>query len=739
MVKLNNQLPIVRPVIEGGNGRINYNHGKKNKIRDNPMGMGSPQQLFMNPRLFLLVACLWPLVVLALFTASAPGQKDSRAVVSDPSALSQQESSIANNKNGFNLRNVLDRVDIMGYGPTHPRVAFVVVGEDRNALIQSIESIFSNTDMKRIFIICAVLDGHAEDPKLVKKLHKIENGSVPHWHGLKSHVHLKGSDIQKLGNGDGDDDDDEEENSHSPKIHVLFNPKRKGLTASRSYATEFIQILVNTHESAGFKSPDEDVILLLLQGGSKFNDHKWLQEVTPALIVPPPLLGLRNKEVAMKIANAISFHVEGAGKRTSFDKHFAPIITDATTSDINQSSGRNFPTPALNGAAIAMRLDTYLNLPMLDLSLMDNWLANLDLALNLWLCADGIDVIDDVEVTPPSKEIYSTTPMSHEQVARFASVYMDDLFRQRFFQAAYSTDTRLDWETDVARIRQSGTAQTVFKKCRTFEWYIKEVNTDLSGILEEELKEDHRFDPHSVQPEHVSSLERKEKSMEEIHIEPPEVKEEIEKEDNREPPIIKEEIDKENTKVLKKKPLRPLRPENLEIAQNPQMIDISFVDVSDGHQEHPHLGALDANGVSGYIHNETVLRMKPPAFYLDEKEMKMGCSKVDDNYRMMSERIVVETDYDKTMDDSGQKRDKIFCFVYTIESGHPKIPNIRETWGSKCDGFMVASNKTDIAIGAVNIPHEGPEEYNNIWQKVRSMWSYIYDNYYERYDWFHIG
>lgn len=152
MVKLNNQLPIVRPVIEGGNGRINYNHGKKNKIRDNPMGMGSPQQLFMNPRLFLLVACLWPLVVLALFTASAPGQKDSRAVVSDPSALSQQESSIANNKNGFNLRNVLDRVDIMGYGPTHPRVAFVVVGEDRNALIQSIESIFSNTDMKRIFI-----------------------------------------------------------------------------------------------------------------------------------------------------------------------------------------------------------------------------------------------------------------------------------------------------------------------------------------------------------------------------------------------------------------------------------------------------------------------------------------------------------------------------------------------------------------------------------------------------------
>lgn len=52
---------------------------------------------------------------------------------------------------------------------------------------------------------------------------------------------------------------------------------------------------------------------------------------------------------------------------------------------------------------------------------------------------------------------------------------------------------------------------------------------------------------------------------------------------------------------------------------------------------------------------------------------------------------------------------------------------------------MVASNLTDTSVGAVNLPHEGPEEYNNIYQKVRSMWAYAYDNYYEKYDWFHIG
>jgi glycoprotein-N-acetylgalactosamine 3-beta-galactosyltransferase len=52
---------------------------------------------------------------------------------------------------------------------------------------------------------------------------------------------------------------------------------------------------------------------------------------------------------------------------------------------------------------------------------------------------------------------------------------------------------------------------------------------------------------------------------------------------------------------------------------------------------------------------------------------------------------------------------------------------------------MVGSNKTDALFDAVDIPHAGRETYLNMWQKVRSMWSYVYDNYYDEYDWFHIG
>ena len=52
---------------------------------------------------------------------------------------------------------------------------------------------------------------------------------------------------------------------------------------------------------------------------------------------------------------------------------------------------------------------------------------------------------------------------------------------------------------------------------------------------------------------------------------------------------------------------------------------------------------------------------------------------------------------------------------------------------------MAVSNKTDQELNIVNIVHEGPESYENMWQKVRAMWSYVYDHYYEKYDWFYIG
>jgi len=92
----------------------------------------------------------------------------------------------------------------------------------------------------------------------------------------------------------------------------------------------------------------------------------------------------------------------------------------------------------------------------------------------------------------------------------------------------------------------------------------------------------------------------------------------------------------------------------------------------------------------------------------------------------------------KALNDTENKSMKILCMVYTYEQRHFALKAIHNTWAPKCDGFFGASNLTDTIIGAIDLPHKGPEEYGNLWQKVRSMWKYAYDNYLDDYDYFHI-
>ena len=122
------------------------------------------------------------------------------------------------------------------------------------------------------------------------------------------------------------------------------------------------------------------------------------------------------------------------------------------------------------------------------------------------------------------------------------------------------------------------------------------------------------------------------------------------------------------------------------------------------------MGAKDVNGNYGYVHNATHLHDDPPKFNMPEESLIKACKRRDNNYRMLTEKVRVDFKGDKEAEHTREKRAKIFCLVYTIEKAHSEIPRIRETWGQKCDGFMVASTKSDPSIDAVEIPHEGPEE-----------------------------
>lgn len=83
---------------------------------------------------------------------------------------------------------------------------------------------------------------------------------------------------------------------------------------------------------------------------------------------------------------------------------------------------------------------------------------------------------------------------------------------------------------------------------------------------------------------------------------------------------------------------------------------------------------------------------------------------------------------------------RILCMVYTMEQNHhTNIRAIRETWGPGCDGFLAFSTRDDPRLPAISLAHEGPEAYQNMWQKVRSIWRFVGQHYLEDFDFFFQG
>lgn len=82
----------------------------------------------------------------------------------------------------------------------------------------------------------------------------------------------------------------------------------------------------------------------------------------------------------------------------------------------------------------------------------------------------------------------------------------------------------------------------------------------------------------------------------------------------------------------------------------------------------------------------------------------------------------------------------IICLVYTMADAHSsRIQGMRDTWAGGCDGFLAFSTESDPRLPAISLKHDGPEEYDNMWQKVRSIWKFVGTHYLDDYDWFFIG
>lgn len=108
------------------------------------------------------------------------------------------------------------------------------------------------------------------------------------------------------------------------------------------------------------------------------------------------------------------------------------------------------------------------------------------------------------------------------------------------------------------------------------------------------------------------------------------------------------------------------------------------------------------------------------------------CAIQDDNNKMIESLRVAQ--------DSQMGQPRLLCLSYTISTAHDgAVKRVRQTWGRRCDGYLAMSNLTDPNVPSVDIKHRGPEAYDNMWQKTRSIWLYVHAHHAKQYDYFVIG
>ena len=85
---------------------------------------------------------------------------------------------------------------------------------------------------------------------------------------------------------------------------------------------------------------------------------------------------------------------------------------------------------------------------------------------------------------------------------------------------------------------------------------------------------------------------------------------------------------------------------------------------------------------------------------------------------------------------SRQSNESILCFMMTHSGAHrTKVKAVMDTWGRQCDGWLIASNETDIELGSMKM--KTPAQYTRLWIKLNETIRYITSNYIDHYDWFY--
>jgi len=150
---------------------------------------------------------------------------------------------------------------------------------------------------------------------------------------------------------------------------------------------------------------------------------------------------------------------------------------------------------------------------------------------------------------------------------------------------------------------------------------------------------------------------------------------------------------------------------------------------------------ISPNGEEGYVQDPQWLQKRPYRFQIPIEESTELCSALG-NGTEGKEGIVDALKIRKYIETSKKSRNvKLFCAVYTYGGGAAWTNVISETWGRKCDGLLFASDQNNNETGHMYLPSNSRRgfSYKGMYQRVRAILAYLYDNFLDDYDFFHIA
>jgi len=83
-----------------------------------------------------------------------------------------------------------------------------------------------------------------------------------------------------------------------------------------------------------------------------------------------------------------------------------------------------------------------------------------------------------------------------------------------------------------------------------------------------------------------------------------------------------------------------------------------------------------------------------------------------------------------------RKQGKLLCWVVTAPQNQFKALMVKETWGRRCDKLLFFSSRNDTSLPAIGLPIE-VDSRNQLWNKAKLTYRYIYSNFLDEYDWFY--